>query len=96
MSNSQGKDKSYSSMFDYRTKCLKIISFETSRSVISLISFPVIGETDDIRESSGSVCPWTEGVGEGIRVEIPGREKGKEKPKEVGTEDEGAEEEEKS
>ena len=63
---------------------------------LSMVGQAVNGETDDIRESSGSVCPWTEGVGEDTRAEIPGREKGKEKPEKVGTEDEGAEEEEKS
>ena len=36
---------------------------------------------EDIRESSGRVCPWTEGVEEGTRAEIPGKEKGKEKPR---------------
>ena len=59
----------------------------------------VVGESqvlEDRRESSGGVCPWTEGVGEGTRAELPGREKGKEKPEVVGTKEEGAEEEEKS
>ena len=66
---------------------------------LSVVGQAVDGEErvlEDIRESSGSVCPWTEGVEEGTRAEIPSKEKGKEKPKEGGTKDEGAEEEEKS
>ena len=66
---------------------------------LSVVGQAIDGEEkvlEYMRESSGCVCPWTEGVEEGTRAEIPSKEKGEEKPKEGGTEDEGAKEEEKS
>ena len=57
----------------------------------------VVGKEEDLSMVGQAVDEGVGvGVGEGTRAEIPGREKGKEKPEEVGTEDEGVEEEEKN